>query len=149
MPKLEGDRSLRYWKSFYSGSSMLSCLFASYTQLQLYKALCVMANHPQYFEHISDAAFWSSHDPTFTLPIGVMIFNYVLLSRSSHPFLVNIRQNWSELARALLVIYGSALTIVLPQSYLISYLAFGTSHLAVRWAQQKYRTERKPTSGEI
>ena len=50
-----------------------------------------MANHPQYYEHIKDAAYWSSHDPTFTLPIAVMLFNYVLLSNSTHPFLVNIR----------------------------------------------------------
>ena len=31
LPKLEGDRGLRYWKDFYSASNMLSCLFASYS----------------------------------------------------------------------------------------------------------------------
>ena len=93
-----------------------------------------MANHPHYYEHIKDAAYWSSYDPTFAMPIAVMILNYTLLNGSSHPFLVNIRQNWSETAKTLLVIYGSSLAIVLPQSYLISYMAFGVSHLIVRLA---------------
>ena len=31
LPKLEGDRGLRYWKDFYSASNTLSCLFASYS----------------------------------------------------------------------------------------------------------------------
>ena len=114
LPRLEGKKPLSHWKTFYSGSQLLSCLFMSYTQLHIYKALCTMANHPHYYEHIRDAAYWSSYDPTFTMPLAVMVLNYILLSQSRHPFLVNIRKNWSEMAKSMLVIYGSALAIVLP-----------------------------------
>jgi hypothetical protein len=73
-----------------------------------------------------------SHDHTFVLPLAVIYLNYHLLSGSHHPFLVNITRQWSTLAKGLLVLYGSCLSIVLPQTYLISYLAFGATHLLMR-----------------
>lgn len=46
----------------------------------------------------------------------------------------------------LLAVYGSCISIVLPQSFLISYMAFGTTHLILRgfntWRRQKADRER-------
>ena len=91
-----------------------------------------MANHPSYYAHIKGAQLLAAHDPTFTAPIAVMLMNYVLLQWSDHPFLFNIRQNYGFLFKASLVMASSSVAIVLPQTYLISYLAFGVCHLIVR-----------------
>ena len=91
-----------------------------------------MANHPSYYTHIQDATLLSAHDPTFTAPIAIMLLNYVLLQKSDHPFLWNIRQNYGFLIKSFLVMASSSVAIVLPQTYLISYLAFGVSHLVIR-----------------
>ena len=116
----------------YSLGRVIGWGFTAYTQLHLYKALCLMANYPDYFtEFVRDVAFWSSYDPTFTLPAIVMGLNYALLARSRHPFLVNVRQRWTPFSKAIFVLYGSGISMVLPQTYLISYLAFGTAHLVV------------------
>ena len=56
-----------------------------------------------------------------------------------------MREKWSPLSLTLLSIYASCFAIVLPQTYLISYLAFGSTHLALRgltkWLAK--RQERK------
>lgn len=91
-----------------------------------------MANHPEYYSvFMKDVAYWSSFDPSFSMPALLMIMNYTLIQNSKHPFLVNIRQNWTPFSKALCIIYGTGITMVLPQTYLISYLAFGTTHLIV------------------
>ena len=48
-----------------------------------------------------------------------------------------------------LCLYGSCVSIVLPQSYLISYLAFGGTHLFIRGLGKwmKKETERKRLVG--
>ena len=67
-------------------------LVTGFTQYHFYKALCLIANNPQYYApYLSDVAYWSTYDPTFTLPLAVMVLNYNLLTRSRHPFLVNMR----------------------------------------------------------
>ena len=92
----------------------MSAAFTSYTQLVLYKGLWTMANHPSYYEHIQGASLLAGHDPTFTAPIAIMILNYILLQRSDHPFLFNIRQNYGFLFKATLVMASSSVAIVLP-----------------------------------
>ena len=108
-------------------------MLTAYTQVHVYKALCLMSNHVDYYtEFVKDVVFWSSHDPTMvTLPVLVMAMNYTLIQRSRHPFLVNVRQRWTPMSKALFVLYGSGIAMVLPQTYLISYLAFGTTHLLI------------------
>ena len=46
-------------------------------------------------------------------------------------------------------LYGSCISIVLPQSYLISYLAFGGTHLLIRGMEKwiAKETERKRLVG--
>ena len=65
----------------YSIGKVITWGMTAYTQVHVYKALCLMANHVDYYtEFIQDVAFWSSHDPTlFTLPLLVMTLNYALL----------------------------------------------------------------------
>ena len=50
-----------------------------------------------------------------------------------------MRQRWTPFSKAVFVLYGSGIAMVLPQTYLISYLAFGTTHLIVnkmlQWSQ--------------
>ena len=59
---------------------MVSWGFTAYTQVHLYKALCIIANHPDYYtEFIKDVAFWSSYDPMFAMPAVVMCMNYALI----------------------------------------------------------------------
>lgn len=119
-------------KEHYSFGKLASWGLTAYTQLHLYKALCLIANHPDYFSsYLANAAFWSSYDPTFTMPALVMGLNYALLARSKHPFLVNVRHRWTPFSKAVFILYASGISMVLPQTYLISYLAFGTSHLLV------------------
>lgn len=59
---------------------------------------------------------------------------------------MNVRNKWSTLSTMLFVVYGSCLTIVLPQTYLISYMAFGVTHMMVRavtrWQREKKERER-------
>jgi hypothetical protein len=71
-----------------------------------------------------------------------MALNYRLLRHSEHPFLINVRSKWSPLATALFVVYGSCLSIVLPQTYLISYMAYVGTHMVVRGVRKHIR-ERK------
>ena len=120
-------------RDHYSIGKVINWSFTAYTQIHVYKALCLMANHPEYYtEFVTDIAFWSSHDPTmFTMPLLVMALNYALLQNSQHPFLINVRQRWTPFSKALCVLYGSGIALVLPQTYLISYLAFGSTHLIV------------------
>ena len=72
------------------------------------------------------------YDPTFILPMAFMSLNYLLLQRSDHPFLINLRNNWSPITKGLLIIYASAFSIVLPQTYLVSWIGFGMTHLVVK-----------------
>ena len=118
-------------------SHAITCGLSAYSQLIVYKALCQMANYPQHFS--ADAALWASYDTTFTMPIAVMALNYLLVQKSDHPFLVNVRDRWSPLGKGFLVLYGSCMAIVLPKSYLIAYLGYGTAHLLVRTARQLYQ----------
>ena len=102
-------------RDHYSIGKLLSWSMTAYSQTHLYKALCQMSNHPEcYAGHLQDVAYWSSHDPHFVLPAGVMILNYALIQNSTHPFLVNVRQNWSPFSKAVCVLYGSGLALVLP-----------------------------------
>lgn len=104
----------------------------AYTEAHLYKALSLISNHPEFYtEFLRDVSFWSSHDPNFIMPALVMALNYALLQNSRHPFLVNVRQHWSPFGKAVCVLYGSGVAMVLPQTYLISYLTFGLTHLVV------------------
>ena len=80
---------------------------------------------------------WSQHDPTYLLPIVVMMANYFLITKSEHPFLINVRKDWSPLSRSFLCLYGSAMFIVLPQSYSIAYLSFLISHFIIRELRRK------------
>jgi hypothetical protein len=73
-----------------------------------------------------------SYDQTFVLPLCLMSLTYQLVRHSEHPFLINLRTRWHPVSLGLLVIYSTCLTIVLPQTYLISYMAFVSSHIAVR-----------------
>jgi hypothetical protein len=61
-----------------------------------------------------------------------MVSNYLLLTHSEHPFLVNVRKDWTVLARGLLCLYGSAAFIVLPQSFSIAYISYAFTHMVVR-----------------
>ena len=103
-------------REHYSIGKIMNWGLTAYTQLHVYKALCLMANHTGYYtDFVQDVAFWSSHDPTMlTLPLLVMALNFSLLERSRHPFLVNVRQRWSPMTKALLVLYGSGVAMVLP-----------------------------------
>ena len=67
-------------KEHYSVGKLLSWGALAYTQTHLYKALCLMSNHPEcYAAHLQDVAFWSSYDPTFTFAAAIMVLNYQLL----------------------------------------------------------------------
>ena len=117
-------------RDHYQFGKILNWCFLAYSQTHFYKALCQMSNHPDCYGHIQDAAYWGSHDPHFILPAAVMFLNFALLQSSSHPFLVNMRQHWAPFSKAVFLLYGSGLAMVLPQTYLISYMAFGLTHLA-------------------
>lgn len=54
----------------------------------MYKALSVTSQYKQYYPELSQFA---ANDPSYLLPIVVMLANYHLLDRSQHPFLVNVR----------------------------------------------------------
>eukprot|EP00347_Sterkiella_histriomuscorum_P015910 403355219 len=63
-----------------------------YGQYIMVRALNTMSNYPQYYpEHISTML---QHDPTFIMPMALMLVNYLLLKNSDHPFLINIRNRW-------------------------------------------------------
>ena len=66
---------------YYSIGKLINWGLTAYTQVHVYKALCLMSNHVDYYtEFMQDVAFWSSHDPTmFTLPVLVMTLNYIQL----------------------------------------------------------------------
>ena len=113
----------------YSVGRLLHWGALAYTQAHLYKALSLMSNHPECYSAVKDVAFWSSYDPTFSFAAAIMVLNYQLLQQSRHPFLVNVRQHWSPFSKAVFVLYGSGIAMVLPQTYLISYAAFGATHL--------------------
>ena len=110
-----------------------------------------MSNYPQYYpqwNNPTDGVFGSlsgpllSYDQTFILPLAVMSLTYRLLKHSEHPFLINLREKWTPLATMLFVVYSTCLSIVLPQSYLISYLAYVGTHIMVRGFRRALR-ERK------
>ena len=71
------------------------------------------------------------------MPIAVMILNYIGLIKSEHPFLVNVRKS-NPLALGLFILYSSGLSIVLPKTYLVSYLAYGTTHLFWRGLRKSW-----------
>ena len=76
------------------------------------------------------------------MPLAVMMLNYVGVMKSEHPFLVNVRKS-NPITVSLFILYGSGLSIILPKTYLISYLAYGTSHLLWRslrkqWMEKKF-----------
>ena len=84
--------------------------------------------------------FWSSYDATYLMPIAVMLLNYNLLTKSEHPFLVNIKQMnpfWLQV----LVLYSSGLAIVLPRTYLIGYLAYGSTHILLKKLRQRFNSQ--------
>ena len=67
-------------REHYPIGRLISWGFTAYTQVHVYKALCLMANHSDYYsDFIIDVAFWSSHDPMFAMPALVMSLNYALL----------------------------------------------------------------------
>ena len=68
-------------RDHYSVGKLVNWGLTAYTQVHVYKALCLMSNHVDYYtDFMQDVAFWSSHDPTmFTLPVLVMALNYTLL----------------------------------------------------------------------
>ena len=67
-------------REHYSIGKIINWGLTAYTQVHVYKALCLMANHPGYYtEFLVNVAFWSSHDPMFVMPAFVMFLNYALL----------------------------------------------------------------------
>jgi hypothetical protein len=76
--------------------------------------------------------------------MAVMWLNFHLLKGSTHPYLINIRENWGTISLGLTAVYGSCLAIVLPQTYLLSYLSFGATHILIRWFKhlQRAKVER-------
>ena len=98
-------------RDHYTIGRLINLTFTAYTQVHIYKALSLMSNYPAFFAF---AAPWCSHDPLFVLPAFVMALNYSLLENSRHPFLINVRQNWSPFTKALAVLYGSGMALVLP-----------------------------------
>jgi len=54
-----------------------------------------MANYPEYYPEF---AAWSCIDPTYLSPMLIAAVNLWLLRGSEHPFLVNVRQDWSVLS---------------------------------------------------
>lgn len=47
-----------------------------------------MSQFKQYYPEFEQ---YASHDPTYFMPIVVILANYYLLHKSEHPFLVNVR----------------------------------------------------------
>lgn len=131
-------------KQHYSIGKLMSWGLTAYTQTHIYKALCLISNHPDcYTPYLQDIGYWSSFDPHFALPALVMALNYSLLQNSRHPFFVNVRQHWTPFSKSIFVLYGSGIAMVLPQTYLISYLAFGTTHLLVNKLMQASRGKKE------
>ena len=111
---------------------------SGYIQLIFYKALNSIAMSAK----TEDLLYWSSYDATYLMPIAVMLLNYNLLKKSEHPFLVNIRQMnpfWLQI----FVLYSSGLAIVLPKTYLIGYLAYGSTHILLRTLKQRFNSQNK------
>ena len=125
----------RLQMSYYAPSHLISVMFGAYGQLIVYKGLSLASNHPAYYPEMSH---WLTIDSTFILPLFLMGLNYILVQKSDHPFLINVRERWSPLTKSFCILYGSALAIVLPKTYLISYCSFGIAHLLVRSARQLY-----------
>ena len=114
---------------YYKPSFILAQIFSLYPQLIVYKSLSVISQYQQYYPEF---IVWSTYDPTFMLPISVMITNYVLLNSSEHPFLINLRNDWTTTSKALLCLYSSAAFIVLPKSFSIAFLGYAVTHLLIR-----------------
>ena len=56
--------------------------------------------------------------------------------------MINIRNRWTPMAKMLIITYLSCVSMVLPQSYVISYMAFGVTHLMVELVRRRLE-ERK------
>jgi hypothetical protein len=78
-----------------------------------------------------EMAYWCMYDATYSLPAAIMLLNYTTLVTSEHPFFARLKQG-NPLFLGLAVLYGSGVAFVLPKTYLIAYLAYGTTHLLIR-----------------
>ena len=119
---------------YYKPSHMIASMVSAYPQVILYRSLSLMSEHKDYFPEFS---YHLSHDPSFTLPVLVILTNFILLKGSEHPFLINMRKEWSITWQSLFCLYGSAMFIVLPQSYSIAYLSYLGVHLVIRALRRK------------
>ena len=64
----------------YSVGKFINWGLTAYTQVHVYKALCLIANYPEYYSvFMKDVAYWSSFDPSFSMPALLMLMNYTLL----------------------------------------------------------------------
>ena len=72
---------------------------------------------------------FTQHDTYFIGPIFCVAMNYALIQASRHPWLVNVREGWSDTAKWATSLYAAAPFIVMPQSMTVAWLSYGTVHL--------------------
>lgn len=85
------------------------------------------------------ASFWgegllqfSLHDPYFMLPVGVMAVNYLILSRSRHPFFIHLVRRENRLMCFNFAFMSGLLFVAAPAIYPLSYIGLALGHLSMR-----------------
>ena len=128
--KITNPDQISHYKSYYMPSSLICQLAQVWGQIEVCTAFYTIQHYPQYQPTMDGISIFCSHDPTFTLPALAIPLSYLLLNNSLHPGLINIRENWTPLAKLLASVYVSCGLIVLPQSYSIAFLSYGLMHLS-------------------
>ena len=71
-------------------------------------------------------------DTYFIGPVFCVGVNYLILHKSQHPWLINIREGWSNVAKLSAALYMAAPFIILPQSFTVAWLSYGAVHMFMR-----------------
>lgn len=78
-------------RCYYSPKEVIKYCLNSYYLLTIARALNSLLNDERYAQWMLSGSDIVSHDPTFITPMAVMLINYILLHKSTHPFLIHLR----------------------------------------------------------
>ncbi|CAI2378746.1 unnamed protein product [Moneuplotes crassus] len=132
-------QKLQYFRKYYTPSHLLSCGIHAYSTIILFKAVNRMCKYNHYYPELLSSGVLgqgimnlSTVDPTWILPSCVAILNFMVIRNLQHPFCVNYARKFSNLSKLTQCAIVSSICVALPKAYLVTWIGYITTHLAVR-----------------
>ena len=110
----------------------------TYTLLNFFRGCHYLLSNPTFSQFCSHQMLpLMSHDPLFLLPLPIILLNYLILSKSRHPFLIHMVRKQNKMMCFTLAFMSGLLFAPLPSIYPLAYIGVGLGHLTVRGCKNR------------